>query len=153
MLRQISSFGLMVCGLAVAGCRPSASSVPEAEVRQAVQDLLAGQVAAWNQGDIDGFMRGYWASDSLRFASAGNVSYGWRALRERYRTGYPDRAAMGRLAFSELDVQVVASDAALAFGKWRLERADDSPWGYFTLLLRRLDVGWRIVHDHTSSAR
>jgi ketosteroid isomerase-like protein len=97
-------------------------------------------------------MFGYLKSDSLRFASGGNVSYGWQTTLERYAKGYPDKEAMGKLTFSKIDIKIISEDAALVFGKWELERESDSPWGLFTLLFKYTETGWRIVHDHTSSA-
>jgi ketosteroid isomerase-like protein len=120
---------------------------PENEVR----DLLLQGEAAWNAGSIEGYMDTYWKSSDLRFASGGRVTYGWQETLEGYLNRYPDRAAMGNLVFSDLDIRILAPDAALAFGAWRLIRADDQPHGLFTLQLRRFDEGWRIVHDHTSS--
>lgn len=121
---------------------------PSGEVRA----LLDAQAAAWNRGDIEGFMQGYWNSPELRFASGGNVTMGWKPTLDRYKARYADRAAMGTLAFTDLDVRPAGDDAALAFGAWRLVRESGSPHGLFTLLLRRTGDGWRIVHDHTSSA-
>jgi uncharacterized GH25 family protein len=119
----------------------------------AVRDLLEAQVVAWNRGDIDGFMEGYWRSEQLTFAGANGVTRGWQAVLERYRRNYPDRSAMGRLRFSNLEVTELSSDAVLVLGRWRLEREQDAPGGTFTLVARRLPAteGWRIVHDHTSA--
>jgi ketosteroid isomerase-like protein len=96
-------------------------------------------------------MAGYARTDTLRFASGGTVRRGWQATLERYQRGYPDRAAMGTLSFDRLDITPLSDGWALVFGAWRLTRADDAPHGLFTLVLRRTDDGWRIVHDHTSS--
>lgn len=114
--------------------------------------LLTAQAAAWNRGDIDAFMATYAHSDDLRFASADRVAYGWRATRDRHRQRYSDRAAMGRLAFSDLTVTRLAADAAIVFGRWQLTRAGDAPHGVFTLTVRRTPAGWRIIQDHTSAA-
>lgn len=97
-------------------------------------------------------MESYIKSDDLRFASGGVISRGWTPTLERYRRNYPDRAAMGRLEFSELEVTELSPDAALAFGRWRLVREADAPNGLFTLTLRRHDGRWVIIQDHTSSA-
>lgn len=113
--------------------------------------LLDDQVTAWNRGDIEGFMAGYWQSDELRFASGGDVTFGWNATLERYRTRYPDRATMGTLSFVDIDVRTLGAEHASAFGRWVLEREADRPTGLFTLLLERRAEGWRIVHDHTSA--
>lgn len=129
---------------------------PLADVEQAEADaiiaVLDAQQAAWNAGDIDGFMDGYWNSPEVRFASGGNLSFGWQPVLERYHAGYPDRAAMGMLSFDDLDVQVLGSDAAVVHGAWRLDRQADAPSGLFTLVLRKVDGAWRIVSDTTTSA-
>ena len=119
---------------------------------QDIKSVLSAQAEAWNKGDIEDYMAGYQESDSLRFASGGNVSYGWETTMNRYKKGYPDIATMGTLVFSDIDIRIISDDAALVFGKWELERDADHPWGLFTLLFRKTDKGWRIVHDHTSSA-
>ena len=130
------------------------SSAPTAtpeNAKTAVRAVLAAQVAAWNSGDLSGFMAGYAPSDTLRFASGGNERLGWQTTLDAYRRGYPNRTAMGTLAFDVRDVQLLSPDWALVFGAWRLERKDDRPHGLFTLLFRRTEAGWLIVHDHTSS--
>jgi ketosteroid isomerase-like protein len=129
------------------------NSVNTMSAKEDILKVLMSQQNAWNEGDIDGYMQGYLKSDSLRFASGGNVSYGWQNTFERYAAGYPDRNTMGLLTFSEIDISIISDDSALAFGKWELERSSDHPWGLFTLILKKTPEGWRIVHDHTSSAK
>jgi len=123
------------------------AAAPASEIR----DLLASQAAAWNRGDLPGFMAAYENSERLRFASGGTITHGWQPTLDRYRQRYPDRAAMGTLAFTVLEVHVLAPEAAVVFGRWELTRAADRPWGLFTLVLQRTPAGWRIVSDHTSS--
>lgn len=113
--------------------------------------VLFDQQNAWNRGDIEGYMSGYIKSDSLRFASGSNVSYGWETTLNRYQNSYPDKATMGELVFSDIDIELISKDAALVFGKWELKRENDHPWGLFTLLFKKTDQGWKITHDHTSS--
>ncbi len=146
---HIALFAAFFVGIG-SGCR-ALSPAPEAD-RAAIRDVLAAQVAAWNRGDIEAFMDGYARTDSLRFASGGSVQRGWAAALERYQASYPSRAAMGTLAFQQLDVRVLGPTSALVFGRWQLARASDTPSGLFTLLFMRRADGWRIVHDHTSSA-
>ncbi|MFQ5650194.1 MAG: YybH family protein [bacterium] len=124
----------------------------EQAARREILAIVKDSEAGWNQGSIEKFMQGYWKSDSLRFASGGTISYGWQPVFQRYTTRYPGKAAMGELTFSNLDVTVISADAGLVFGKWQLLREQDAPWGLFTLFLRKTREGWRIVHDHTSSA-
>lgn len=130
-------------------CQP-ADELGEVE---AIKKVLSDQANGWNAGDIESYMAGYHQSDSLRFASGGRVSYGWETTLNRYKKGYPDKAVMGKLIFSDIDVKIISKDAALVFGKWELERESDHPWGLFTLIFRKTEVGWRVVHDHTSSAK
>ena len=138
-----------------ASCEPPAleETVQEFDpqtVTEAVLEVLDLQVEAWNDGDIDGFMAGYLNSDELRFTSGNEVRYGWRQTRQRYHERYPDRAAMGTLAFENLDVRVLSEHAANVFGRFRLTRESDEPTGLFTLLLEQHGDRWFIVADHTS---
>lgn len=128
--------------------RPQGSPLPRGEA--AIRAVLEAQVAAWNKGDIDDFMKGYWESPATTFAGATGVKHGWQAVLERYRREYPDRQAMGKLEFSNLEITMLSSDAALVLGQWRLERAHDHPGGVFSLVFRKFPEGWRIIHDHTS---
>jgi uncharacterized protein (TIGR02246 family) len=130
-------------------------SAPAARAPNAVAEIrsiLRAQQDAWNRGDIDGFMNGYARSVSTVFISEDSVRRGWETVRARYRQKYSDRAKMGTLSFSDIEINVLSSDAAVVLGRWRLERAKDRPHGRFTLIFRRLPGGWRIVHDHTSAA-
>jgi uncharacterized protein (TIGR02246 family) len=119
---------------------------------QAIRNLLRQQVEAWNHGDIDAFMNGYARSDKTTFVSGDDVHRGWNVVLQRYKARYPDKARMGKLTFRDLEVHTLSPDAAIATGRWQLQRAKDTPHGRFTLILRHLPEGWRIVHDHTSSA-
>lgn len=123
----------------------------QSSTERAIRTVLDEQVKAWNTGNIEEFMQGYWQSDSLRFASGGTVKRGWKTTLERYRKSYPNQAAMGTLNFSDLECTILAPDAALVFGRWRLQREKDSPGGLFTLTFRKFGKTWKIVHDHTSS--
>ena len=117
-----------------------------AEIRKVMDE----QVSAWNRGDIDGFMQGYWNSPELVFVSNDNVTKGWQPTLERYKKNYDSRAKMGVLAFSDLEIEVLSKDAAKVLGSWALAREKDNPKGKFTLIFRKFKDGWRIVHDHTS---
>jgi len=140
--------------LLLLGCGGCASLAPKpvATADQEIRAVLEAQVQAWNAGDLRGFMKGYAKSDRTRFQSGGEVSLGWQTVFERYQKRYGNRTSMGTLSFRELEVTVLGPDTAMATGRWRLERTQDSPSGLFTLVFRRTPDGWRIVHDHTSAA-
>lgn len=150
MLRIGICSAMVLCVILLSSA-PAAAELGKTE--REILDVMAGQVRAWNDGDIEGYMGGYLHSDSLRFASGGTVTRGWEATLERYAKRYTSRKKMGVLTFSDLDVTLLSKDAAVVFGKWKLEREDDEPWGLFTVLFRRTGDGWRIVHDHSSSAK
>ncbi len=114
--------------------------------------MLSAQQEAWNRGDIDAFMNGYWRSDETVFVSSDEVTRGWEKVLDRYKKKYSDRTKMGVLTFSNLEITPLGDDTAVVLGAWKLKRRKDEPRGRFTLILRRLPEGWRIVHDHTSSA-
>ena len=126
----------------------ASAQMPAEEVEAVLRDAEAG----WNAGDIERYMQSYWNSPDLCFAGGATVTRGWQTTLDRYRTRYPDRAAMGTLAFTDLEITMLGPDAAFVFGRWELARAEDRPHGLFTLVFRRLPEGWRVVHDHTSSA-
>ncbi len=119
--------------------------------KKEIERVLEKQIAGWNNGSIEQFMTGYAETDSVRFASGGTVTLGWNAMLARYKKEYPDSAAMGRLQFSEIAISFLAPNVAMVFGKWSLTRANDAPWGLFTLIFQKSIHGWRIIHDHTSS--
>lgn len=117
-----------------------------------IRSVLQAQQGAWNRGDIDGFMNGYARSPSTVFVSEDTIRRGWQTVCDRYKKKYPSRAKMGTLKFSDLEITPLSSDWAVATGRWKLKRANDQPHGRFTLILKHLPEGWRIVHDHTSAA-
>ena len=117
---------------------------------QEIRAVMQAQVAAWNRGDIDGFMEGYARANATEFVSGDRLTRGWQTVRDRYKKKYDSREKMGRLTFSAIKITPIGSDAALVIGRWKLARKSDKPHGIFTLLFRRTSAGWRIVHDHTS---
>jgi uncharacterized protein (TIGR02246 family) len=119
-----------------------------AEIRAVIQ----AQQEAWNRGDIEGFMNGYAPSDTTIFVSGDEVTRGWQTVHDRYQTKYSDREKMGTLTFSNLEITPLGSDAAVVLGQWKLDRKQDRPHGRFTLIFRHTADGWRIMHDHTSTA-
>ena len=119
----------------------------------AVRAVLEAQAAAWNRGDVAGYMEGYAKEDETTFVSGDAVTRGWRTVLERYKSRYDTREKMGTLAFTELELKPLSEFYFMATGRWQLTLSDGTtPHGRFTLILRRTNAGWRIVHDHTSSA-
>lgn len=146
------SVNIILIGCAATSFAPQVSEAAYAAEEASILAVLNQQNADWNAGDIDGFMSGYEKSPDLRFASGGNITRGWEATNQRYHTSYSSRAKMGRLAMSDLETVMLAPDAAVVHGRWKLDRAGDTPSGLFTLVLRKFGDDWRIVSDTTTSA-
>lgn len=128
------------------------TSIRAAEPKSEIEAVIHAQQEAWNRGDIDGFMNGYWKSEETVFVSGDEVTRGWQKVLDRYKTKYSDRAKMGSLTFSDLEIKPLSEDSGVALGSWKLRRANDEPHGRFTLIFRHFPEGWKIVHDHTSAA-
>jgi ketosteroid isomerase-like protein len=132
---------------ALFACTPPPAGPDE---RKSIESVLLRQEAAWNRGDVAGFMQGYWNSANVRFVSGDRIVSGWDRTLARYRAKYATRAQMGTLGFSDLRVDMLAPDAALVVGRWNLKRAGDQPHGVFSLVFRKISGDWKIVLDHTS---
>jgi uncharacterized protein (TIGR02246 family) len=141
------------------GLHAKLSESPAQDVRQAdraaIQSVLDAQQQAWNRGDVDAFLTGYWHSPDLTFSGNNGVARGWDGVLARYKKNYPDRAAMGHLDFSELEFHFLGPDAALVLGRWHLQRdpikGGGDVGGVFSLVWQRFSDGWKIIHDHTSA--
>lgn len=145
---------LAACGLLAAAVPVAAPASPASEqsVDQAVRGLLGAQAEAWNHGDLEEFLEGYWRSPELTFLSDADRHSGWEQVRSRYLRRYgSSREEMGDLRFEDVEVVPLGAEAALARGRYVLLRGGQTATGLFTLVLRRLDGTWRIIHDHTST--
>lgn len=123
-----------------------------AQIVSAVRAVTDAQQAAWNRGDVAGFMDGYARDPDITFISGDSHTRGWQTVHDRYQKNYNSREKMGTLTFSDLETTVLSADSVMVLGRWQLQRTNDQPHGRFTLIFRRTKQGWRIIHDHTSSA-
>jgi ketosteroid isomerase-like protein len=145
----------LAMGVTVGWTTHQFASNPDLDTSQhpAINRLLNSQQLAWDRGDLDGFMEGYWNSPDLTFRSGGTITRGYAETLERYRKKYQAPGAeMGTLRFSDVDVTILGG-SAIVTGRWTLNRTADTPTGLFTLRLKyTLDGnGWKIVDDHTSA--
>jgi ketosteroid isomerase-like protein len=164
-------FALLLACLLLTGVQPSAqqkASPPrdndsqqeppqdvKDDLEEGIKHLLLSQVEAWNHGQLETFMQGYWQSPDLTFFSGANVTKGWQPTLDRYRQRYQAQGKeMGKLEFQDLKIDLLSRRSAVVTGRWQLTMSDGKqPHGLFTLVLKRMaPEGWRIVHDHTSAA-
>jgi hypothetical protein len=118
----------------------------------AIKKMLSNQQECWNNGDIDGFMQGYWNSEELIFTSLNHKpAYGWKNTLERYRNSYPNKESMGEFKFEILDLKLTSSSTSTVKGKWELIRENDNPNGLFWLAIDKIDANWLIIKDSTIS--
>lgn len=115
-----------------------------------VRKVLSAQNEAWNRGDVNAFMVGYWDSDSLMFVGSSGITYGYKNTLANYKKRYPDTAAMGKLTFNLIQVKRLSAEYYHVIGKWHLQRSIGDAGGYFTLVFRKINGRWVIISDHSS---
>ena len=139
---------IFVSALFIASCHDTKPMQTDAIAE--IQHVMDKQQAAWNRGDLEEYMNGYWKSDSLRFIGKGGITYGWQSTLDNYKKGYPNADAMGRLQFENLSMDLTGDSSAYVIGKWVLHRTNDTLSGHYSLLWKCMKSRWLIVADHSS---
>ncbi len=116
-----------------------------------VKRVLNEQIVQWNLGNIDGFMQGYWKSDSLLFITSKGPRYGYQSVSDSYKKNYPSKEAMGNLRFEVVKIQWVDKSAGISqvLGKWHVSDNGKPQSGYFSLIFKNVNNQPKIVIDHT----
>ncbi len=117
---------------------------------KAILQLLSKQEKAWNEGNINQFMDGYWENDSLVFVGKNGLTYGYNNTLSNYKKNYPDKTYMGQLKFTILSMQPLGKQFYSIIGKWELFRTVGNLSGHYSLLLKKINGQWKIVSDHSS---
>jgi ketosteroid isomerase-like protein len=125
-----------------------------ADAEEGIKHMLVSQIEAWNRRQLEGFMQGYWHTPDVTFFSGAQVTKGWDPMLLRYRQAYQSQGKeMGNLEFQDLNIDLLGRRGAVVTGRWQLTMSDGKkPHGLFTLVVKRMPAGWKIVHDHTSAA-
>lgn len=118
--------------------------------QHAIAHILELQAQQWNKGSIDGYMQGYWHSDSLLFIGKNGPEYGYENTLQRYKKAYPDAAHMGKLSLTVKSMKQLSPEYYFIVGTWALQRSAGNIRGNFTLLFRKINGVWYIVADHSS---
>jgi ketosteroid isomerase-like protein len=144
---------LIALAIAMKLYTPQWANQPDPDITRAVRGVLDAQAAAWNRGDLDAFMQGYWNSPELKFYHGKDITSGWEATLQRYRDRYQAKGKeMGHLTFSDVEVKPIDTQHAWVRGRWKVETSKETSEGLYTLICQHTPQGWRIVHDHTSAA-
>ncbi len=128
----------------------SLTSVGQSKDEIAIKKILAEQTLAWNRGDIESFMIGYWENDSLMFIGKSGVTYGYKNTKDNYKKNYPNTAAMGKLSFTLIQVKKISKQFYHITGKWNLNRTIGDIGGHYTLVFQKINGHWVIISDHSS---
>ncbi|HVK96685.1 MAG TPA: nuclear transport factor 2 family protein [Flavisolibacter sp.] len=131
-------------------CLVALNSFSQSKDEKQILNILSTQSAAWNRGDIEGFMQTYWKHDSLMFIGKNGIKWGWEATLNNYKKSYPNADAMGQLSFDIITIKKLSSKYHYVVGKWMLKRTIGDLSGHFDLLLRKINGQWVIVSDHSS---
>lgn len=128
-----------------------------------IKKVMSEQENAWNNGDLDGFMQGYWKNDQLKFISKNGVTYGWQNIYNNYKKSYPNKETMGTLTFDIISIEPLGKtnlhavganplkkQVYMVVGKWKTRGTVKAAEGYFTLIFKKINDSWVIVSDHTS---
>ena len=129
----------------------SSCSMNNATEIDAIKQVLTTQQIYWNNGDIEGFMLGYWNSEKFEFSSENGTTYGWESTLERYKESYPTKESMGELSFEILDVKLTSDTTAVLDGEWELIRKNNNPKGSFILKFQKIENNWLIIRDYSTN--
>ena len=131
----------------------SCATSPQGNAREidAIKQVLTSQQLCWNNGDIDGFMLGYWNSEKFKFSWVNGTEYGWENALEKYKISYPTKESMGEFIFEILEVKLTSDTTAILDGEWELIRKNDNPKGSFTYIFKKIENNWLIISDYSTN--
>lgn len=128
-------------------CLNSCITSTEADDKQAILEVIKLQEKAWSKHDLDGFMQGYWKSDSLKFYGRNGVTKGWQQTLDNYKKGYPTKEHSGSLTFTINDISKIDKSSYWVMGEYHLKRAIGDANGVFMIIFKKINGEWKIVAD------
>jgi ketosteroid isomerase-like protein len=143
-------FKAMICLLVLFLMNSATDIHAQSSAERTISTILDQQTAAWNRGDLEAFMSGYWKSDSLMYIGKSGVTYGYDRTLDSYRRNYGDTARMGKLKFDLVQVKRLSPRYYYVVGKWSLKRSAGDVGGHYTLIFKKIKGAWVIVSDHSS---
>lgn len=125
-------------------------SIGQTKDEKEILGILEKQAQAWNRGDLNSFMIGYWQNDSLMYIGKSGITYGYTYTLANYKKNFGDTASMGKLGFTILHLKKLSNEYYFVVGKWFLKRSIGDLGGQFSLLFRMINGKWMIIADHSS---
>lgn len=115
--------------------------------RKDILSVMKAQEQAWSNHDLEGFMAGYWKSDSLKFYGSSGLTKGWQQTLANYKRGYPSKEHSGTLNFTIDDISPIDEGSYWVMGQYHLKRSVGDANGVFLIIFKKIDGAWKIVAD------
>ncbi len=125
----------------------SCSKDTEQQDKDAILSVMSTQEKAWSNHDLEGFMQGYWKSDSLKFYGSSGLTKGWNQTLANYKKGYPTKEHSGTLNFKINDITKIENDSYYVMGEYHLKRSVGDANGVFIIIFKKINGEWKIVAD------
>lgn len=122
----------------------------QAQDKTAILNVMKTQEIAWSKNDLEGFMQGYWKSDSLKFYGSRGLTKGWQQTLNNYKKGYPTKDHSGTLNFIVDDISKIEMNSYWVMGRYFLKRTVGDANGNFIIIFKKIDGAWKIVADMSS---
>lgn len=123
------------------------SQTSQEEDIEAITTVMRLQEKAWSANDLEGFMQGYWKSDSLKFYGSNGLTKGWQQTLDNYKKGYPTTAHSGTLTFQLNDISKIDEGSYWVMGEYFLKRTVGDANGVFLIIFKKINGEWKIVAD------
>ena len=125
----------------------SCSTSTEEQDKKEILAIMDAQQIAWSKHDLEGFMKGYWKSDSLKFYGSNGITYGWDKTLANYKKGYPTPDHSGTLKFKINDITKIETASYYVMGAYHLTRKVGDANGVFMIIFKKIKGQWKIVAD------
>jgi len=135
---------LVCCLMFITACQ---AQTTEKEDKEAIISVMKLQEKAWSNNDLEGFMKGYWKSDSLKFYGSRGLTKGWQQTLENYRKGYPTKEHSGTLNFTIDDISKIENESYSVMGQYHLKRSVGDANGVFLIIFKKINGEWKIIAD------
>jgi len=143
-MRKVSYIYLLLGLLVCLSCQTPTTTKQD---KEAILTVMNAQEKAWSNNDLEGFMQGYWQSDSLTFYGRNGITKGWQQTLTNYKKGYPTKEATGTLNFKVEAISKISKDSYSVMGAYHLKREVGDANGVFLIIFKKIAGEWKIIAD------